>query len=173
MNNLNDLVNEFEKMDNPDARYQRALISKYNPTLFMWVFKKDLLGSLAKWAIKQSPYLYPQNLITVLDKFADHIEPYFTKENSTVGMRKFKVLELEDFIEANLKTIPEYLDWNERINGRDGVGVVTRFDDDFEKDLDDDFIDLGALVRNVAHDIYDTGSPFEETSDLKTSSTDR
>jgi len=165
MNNLNDLVNEFEKMDNPDARYQRALISKYNPTLFMWVFKKDLLGSLAKWAIKQSPYLYPQNLITVLDKFADHIEPYFTKENSTVGMRKFKVLELEDFIEANLKTIPEYLDWNERINGRDGVGVVTRFDDDF--------IDLGALVRNVAHDIYDTGSPFEETSDLKTGSTDR
>jgi len=26
---------------------------------------------------------------------------------------------------------------------------------------DDDFIDLVALVRNIAHDIYDTGSPFE------------
>lgn len=162
MSDLNDIAREFLKKETLESRYERALVSKYNPNYFMWVFKKDLIGSLAKWAIKQSPYLYPQKLLIVLDKFADHIEPYFTKENSTFGMKKFTILELEDFIEANLKTIPEYLDWNERVNGRDGVGIVTKYDDDFEKDPDDDFIDLGALVRNVAHDIYDTGSPFEK-----------
>lgn len=160
MDNLNDIIDSFNELNGQDERYKTALRSKYNPELYMYVFKKDLLGSLAKWAIKQSPYLYPKDILIVLDKFDDHIDPYFTKENA--GMCKFKLLELRDFIEANLKTIPEYLAWNERINGRAGHGVVCILDDDFEKDPDDDFIDLDALVRNISHDIYNSTEPFKE-----------
>ena len=55
---------------------------------------------------------------------------------------KLNSLITEDVFES----IPEIEELNHRKNGRDGMGFSSRFD---TPEPDDDFIDLGALARNV------------------------
>lgn len=148
------IIKEFESENTKEKRYKRAIKSRYNPDKEFWVTANDIIGSFAKWAIKQSPYLYPDKLITVIKKLSDHIEIYFAPENSTCGMRKFQILELEDFIEGNLKTIPEFLEWNNRKNGIQGHAVITRYSSGKGYNPDNDFVDLDALYGNITHDIY-------------------
>ncbi len=152
---INEIKRFFGRKETREERHKTALESKYHPDKKFLVGKDDLIGALAKWGILQSPYLYPENLLIVLDKFNDHITPYFEKlPPEALGYLEFDVIELEDFIEGNLKTISEFLKWNERKNGRDGMGFSSRYDNPAEEDPDDDFIDLDALYRNMAHELY-------------------
>lgn len=145
---MDEIEKLFEQENTPERKRERALQSKYNPDVKFWVCRKNFIGSLAKWAVMQSPYSYPENLETVLLKFSDHIAPYF----DNLDMKLFSVFEVEEFVKGNLITIPEFLNWNERKNGREGMGFVSRFDG--ARNPDDDFIDLDALYRNISHDIY-------------------
>jgi hypothetical protein len=106
----------------------------------------DVLGEVAKWAIRQSPYPYPDNLVVVLEKLREKIAPDFTE---LVGWKSFATgREIEAYLEPILLGIPEFAEWNNRKNGRDGPGFVTRYDG--ARNPDDDFIDLHALMRNVS-----------------------
>lgn len=120
---------------------------------------RSVMGALASCATQQSPYPYPQNLEIVLGKFheliKDDVDQSFKKY-----IKKFDSWEeCHKYIADKLRTIPEFLDWNERKNGRQGYGFSGAGHDDSGKvvvvsktpDPDDDFIDLGALTRNITN----------------------
>lgn len=112
------------------------------------VSERQLLGSLAKWAVAQSPYHRPDNLEKVLDTLHeatknDFVESYVVTFNDTK--------QLVGFLNVQLKSIPELAAWNERKNGNQApYAFVSRYD---SPSPDDDFIDLDALIRNVANEI--------------------
>jgi len=114
-----------------------------------YVFLHELAGHIAMWAVRQSPYPVPENLETVLWKFQEIAGPDFTIAGEIKGgMRAFKTRrEITDYLAANLFLIPEFEAWNDRKNKREGIGIYTAFG---PRDPDDDFIDLYALVQNVA-----------------------
>ena len=110
-------------------------------------------------AVQQSPYPFPENLEVVLGKMHDliseDVDNTFKKHLKEFESKK----ECHDYIAKKLHSIPEFEEWNNRKNGREGHGftgvghndkgdVVTVSKD---PDPDDDFIDLDALTRNVAN----------------------
>lgn len=117
----------------------------------IFVMKSELLGTIAKYAVSQSPYHRPENLELVLDKLNEAISPVFDKADMGVGEFSDR-LSLEAFISRHLAKIPECVAWNERKNGNDApLHFTSRYD--VGGDPDDDFIDLEALERNVAVEI--------------------
>lgn len=118
---------------------------------------RSVMGALALCAVQQSPYPYPENLELVLGKFNDLIK---NEVNSSINqyIKKFDTWkEAHDWIASKLYIIPEFTTWNNRKNGRDGMGFSgAGYRDDgsvavVSKDPnpDDDFIDLDALTRNI------------------------
>ena len=123
----------------------------------MFVFsKRNILGEIANWAVRQSPYHRPDNLEIVLDKFNKIIA--LVPEYPTMSYEQIR--ELLD----ELKEIPEVMLWNERKNGRQGMGFSGAGHHDngdvtfYNAKADDDFIDLDALIRNVANSIIREGT---------------
>ena len=113
--------------------------------------KGTLLGTVAKYAISQSPYAYPENLEIVLSKFNSSIDEDFNK----APLRVFEwsnFEELVNYLSSHLGKIPEYVAWNDRKNGRESEFAFTSAYDS-DTNPDDDFIDLDALERNVASEI--------------------
>ena len=110
--------------------------------------KRSILGEIANWAVQQSPYHRPDNLEIVLDKFDAKI----------VEIEKFPKMTFKEIKEEleKLKSIPEFMLWNERKNGNKAeYKFVDRYSK--ENNPDDDFIDLDALIRNVANSIIREG----------------
>jgi hypothetical protein len=144
----------------------KHLISKYEEDRVLIFNEKDLLSSLAFWSVKQSPSGIPRNLEIVLDKYKDHIKPYFDKLNKEdLGFIEMDLKTLKKFIRGNLITIKEFQEWNlSELELKNGISIddegrgefcnqyITAFD---EPDIMYDFIDLDALVRNVSYTIYD------------------
>ena len=124
------------------------------------VSKRNILSEVAKWAVAQSPYHRPDNLEIVLDKLNEFIPEWKDK----MGYGKMSYGELKDFLGKHLKSIPEFNLWNERKNGRQGHGFTGAGHHDdgsvkfFNAKADDDFIDLDALIRNVANSIIREGT---------------
>lgn len=111
----------------------------------MIVSANQVAGTLAMWAIRQSPYPMPDNLGVVVERFTE----LFPADNigfHTVADEE----ELYGLIYSLGDQIPELLAWNDRKNGREGMGFVSRYD---KPSPDDDFIDLSALYSNVARSV--------------------
>lgn len=118
---------------------------------------RSVMGALASCAVQQSPYPYPENLELVLGKFNDLIKDE-VNESPRQYIKKFDTWkEAHDWIVVRLHQIPEFKAWNNRKNGRDGMGVTMAGHHDdgsvtFSKAMaDDDFIDLDALTRNITN----------------------
>lgn len=110
----------------------------------------DLLGTLAKWAIRQSPYHRPDGLEKVLDTVHSTSAEIF--KGGSLGYIEFNTVdELETFIRDQVVDIPELLAWNEPKNPSDAPFKFTsRYDTG--DDPDNDFIDLDALISNIVRD---------------------
>lgn len=110
----------------------------------------QLLGVIAKWGIRQSPYHRPDNLETVLDKVHQNVAETFVKAD--LGFVEFSdEEEVKQFAYKTLENIPEWVAWNDRKNGNDSpFGFTSRYD---RPDPDNDFIDLDAMVQNIAREI--------------------
>lgn len=129
----------------------------------------QITGSLAMWAVRQSPYDVP-------DKLAEAIEG-FSKALPLVRMappmQQFYEIQEEDTlyraISKAVHAVPAILAWNERKNGRDApFNFVSRVDP--PRDPDDDFIDLGALARNASLSVWREGErdkAFDEDFDRR------
>lgn len=117
----------------------------------IFISKSNLLGTFAKWAVRQSPYHRPDNLELVLDKFNDLIKEPFDKQ--PLGVGEFSDhMTLLAFLHRHLALIPEYVVWNDRKNGNDApMKFTSRYDKDGNPD--DDFIDLDALEHNVSYEL--------------------
>lgn len=112
----------------------------------IWTFVSDFTGSVAMWAVKQSPYPCPDNLELVVKKLNDLCAPEFDAH----GMRRFDSFqEVEDYLSPKLRSIPEYMAWNDSKNGDERPFNFTSHYDG-PGNPDDDFIDLDALERNAA-----------------------
>lgn len=114
------------------------------------VSKNNILSEVAKWAVYQSPYHRPNNLEIVLDKLNKRLEHWNV---GNLGFEKLSYKELKSLLDEWLKEIPEFLLWNERRNGNQSeYKFVSRCSAE-DKNPDDDFIDLDALIRNVANSV--------------------
>ena len=115
------------------------------------VGRKQLLGVLAMWAVRQSPYPCPDNLHVVLQKL-DVI--WKARTWGLLDFTQFRTLRhLENWLKEVLTRMPEFMAWNERKNGdQSSLNFISRHDG--RMDPDSDFIDLDALVRNVAMEVW-------------------
>lgn len=109
-----------------------------------WFMKSDFLGALAYCVVVQSPYDTP-DIAGALKSFDEYLGAKFTKSDRP---EKFTYTELQSFINEDVfESIPEIEKLNHRKNGNNNkYGFCSRYD---QPDPDDDFIDLGALARNV------------------------
>jgi hypothetical protein len=156
--------------DNDLKKYVEKYKSKFKEDKVLIFSEKDLMGQLANWSIKMSPNVIPNNLEKVLIDFQDHINPYFEK----LKPEEFKLMEmdlkkLKKFIHGNLITIKEFKEWNlsnyeKNLNknyndkDRNNYRIISKFD---KVDNYFDFIDLDALIRNIAWSIYEENEKFE------------
>ena len=149
----------------PDSDLKNLITHRYiDYSKMLLISKNDILGNVAKWSIRQSPFDIPPNLEIVLDKLNDHISIYFEKlEDSDLGFISMNFNELKNFINGNLITIKEFKNWNlSEMEKRIGIDIDDNRGDycnqivSIYSDVDPiyDFIDLDALIRNVCVDIY-------------------
>lgn len=130
-----------------------------------WVFAHELAGHVAMWAVRQSPYLVPENLEVVLRKFQeelDEVGDFDVAKEHKGGMRQFQSRrELRDLLEETLLTIPEVRAWNSpKIEDARAVEYMQT------PSPDHDFIDLDALVSNIVLGIF----PPEQADELSSAS---
>lgn len=107
---------------------------------------KHLAGVFAMNAVRQSPYLVPDNLAEAIVEFMagfDCTQPVLEWQNP---------LECSQAVIDSIMKSPLCLKWNERKNGRDGMGFCSRYE---QPDPDDDFIDLDALQMNICRAIFE------------------
>jgi len=106
-----------------------------------WFMRSNLLGAFAYWVVAQSPYDAP-DISLALTAFGEYVS-----ERVADGMpEKFTYDELSDFISDKVfESIPEIEALNHpRVSS--GPGYENRHQ---KMHPDYDFIDLGALARNV------------------------
>lgn len=126
------------------------------PKLFLTT-AKTVAGHLAMWAVRQSPYAYPDRLDKVvarlLRQLSEHAKraPRANSLMKGTGMFRTDRRSLEKLVMGALRPMREFQRWNERKSGsREPFNSFSRFDDPTSRDPDNEFIDLDALVRNVA-----------------------
>lgn len=102
----------------------------------------QVIGHFAMWAIRQSPYNIPENLETACEKLRYELEPTFIDEFIKVDW-----INIDTALRDAFKKIPEIEKWNKPKSQHGGNIFVTRHSN---INPDDDFIDLGALARNVS-----------------------
>lgn len=115
----------------------------------VWAFKKDFVGSLAKWLIRQSPYTVPDNLHKCLEDFDTAIGNYFSFD--TAGMCEIDLSTLTPVVSLLLESIPEIMLLNERKNGDTSHAFTSRRFNE-PPNPDNDFIDILAVAQNITCD---------------------
>lgn len=115
-------------------------------------FKNDFVGALAKWLVKQSPYVIPDNLDQCLLKFHERLNDLAAFD--VAGMSLFEPWPTIEKIEHILESIPEIMALNEPRNkdNKAEYVFVTRLSGPLP---DDDLIDIEALARNVVIDMLE------------------
>lgn len=120
-------------MGNTHERFNRVV----------WAFKKDFTANLAKCLVAQSPYTVPDNLEKILEEFHQQLPYTFDKnEMAEVGLAP-----MTGALYEVMENIPELMALNERKNGRDGMGISSRYSE--KPHPDDDFIDIMAVAQNI------------------------
>jgi hypothetical protein len=120
------------------------------------VMIKSLRGHVARWAVQQSPYeTGPEGLDKALAEVTKrfYASPLLERLAPPYHHTPFIQLQprrsvLHPWLEALLFDIPEVAAWNVRKNGREGAGFADAYSG--PGNPDDSFIDLYALVQNIA-----------------------
>lgn len=135
---MDDNITTNERFD----KLTNLSISTHYKDREFWFMRSDCLGAFAYWVVAQSPYDAP-DITPALEAFSGYVGGKIANDIPV----KFTYSELKDFINEDVfESIPEIEKLNHRKNGRDGMGFCSRYD---KPAPDDDFIDLGALARNV------------------------
>lgn len=116
----------------------------------MYVSTKEIVGTVAMWAVRQSPYIIPGNFVVALQR----LERSIREDAGELQMIDFESWSLfKAYLVSKLRAVPEYVAWNDRKNGnRAPLQFTSRYDG--PGDPDNDFIDLDALEINVANSIW-------------------
>jgi hypothetical protein len=127
-----------------------------------FIFTSDLLGYVAMWSTRQSPYLAPDGLTEVLSEFKKRADKRGFETCQDFVFVEATRENLLKILKEDLLTLPQVLAWNERKNGNKArFSFVSRYG---KPHPDNDFIDLDALTGNIirsclahATDTRDTG----------------
>jgi len=120
-------------------------VNTHTPKNKVFVTPKHLAGIFAMYAVRQSPYLVPDNL-------SDAIFEFMAGFDCTQTLLEWEhPLECCQTVKDSIMKSPLCVAWNNRKNGREGMGFTSRFD---QPHPDDDFIDLDALQMNICREIF-------------------
>ena len=109
----------------------------------------DIVGALAMWAIRQSPYPVPTKLEEACLALHRVLEAEWSKREPELGFIRLCGNEIESLLLECFKRCPDIEAWNEpRSRHTEKFVTRSRF---HQPAPDDDFIDLDALARNVSH----------------------
>lgn len=145
-------MSELEQaIKNLPKTYDR-LASDPEWTVKRWIFRHDITGAFAKWAIRQSPYGCPDNLEAVV-KFLDSSLRTAVKWELPPrddGMAQLSLCDINRILHEILyeKGVSYFDAWNVSKTGKHATYAF-----DGPRDPDTDFIDLDALLHNVCLDI--------------------
>jgi len=107
------------------------------------VSKNSVVGHLAMWAVRQSPYGYPKNLDKGLKEFRKNYTP--------PTYQRMKIKQLQTFIASAINKSPTIKSWNNPKKGTHKFVFTSRYN---SIKPDYDFIDLTALGRNTGHSVW-------------------
>lgn len=122
------------------------------PERIPFVLFSFLYGEIARWATRQSPYHAPEGMVEVLTQFQKNLVKRESENNPHEfpypGFIRADKKTLLHVLKVELLIIPQVQAWNERKNGNNSpFGFCSRYD---KPNPDDDFIDLDALIWNIA-----------------------
>lgn len=103
----------------------------------------SVIGHLAMWAVRQSPYGFPKNLDKGLKEFRKAYKP--------PEYQKMTIKQLQTFITEAISKSPIIVSWNNPKKGKHTMVFTSRYD---TIKPDYDFIDLTALGRNTGHSVW-------------------
>lgn len=119
-------------------------ISTHYREVAFCLMKSDFLGAFAYWATSQSPYDTP-DITDALDEFNKYISVFIFKEEQVIELTYDKLNTL--ISEAVFETLPRIEKLNHpKIDTGSTYMFVSRY---HTPKSDYDFIDLGALARNI------------------------
>lgn len=127
------------------------------------ITRSDILGELAGWAVRQSPYVTPDNMPEILTRYAAAIDSRLTERHQDFAAGWFYTEhELRSFLRAQFDVVPEMADWfkPKSYNGEQAFVVVSRYD---KPKADNDCIDEDALARNVANALWKEAKEHHES----------
>jgi len=107
------------------------------------VSEKMVIGHLAMWAVRQSPYGYPKNLKKGIEEFKEHYSP--------PDYQKMSIKQLQIFIAEAITKSPTITSWNNPKKGKHTMVFTSRYN---SIKPDYDFIDLIALGKNTGHSVW-------------------
>lgn len=116
-----------------------------------WLFVKDITSYLAKWAISQSPYPYPEKL----DVVVKYLHACLIRKADESHMINLSLCEINKLLYEILyeDKIEAFDAWNKSKNEGPEIKFASRYSD--KGNPDDDFIDLDALLHNVCLSLRD------------------
>lgn len=126
----------------------RDISEQYRNTEF-YLMKGELLGTFASWLIQQSPYDTP-NITKALKSYDNFLSIRFDTEDKVI---KFTYNELSKYISDDIfESITEIETFNhsKKDAGEGFIASSSRF---HKIKADYDFVDLGALARNIFYSI--------------------
>ena len=110
------------------------------------VSKERVVGYFAMWAVRQSPYRFPDTLTDGIQEFYDNLE--FDGND----YKKFTCATLEPIVCAAIHNSETVMSWNTSKNGDAPRHIfVSRYD---PPNPGQDIIDMHALARNITHGVW-------------------
>jgi len=126
----------------------RDIKEQYSDAEF-YLMKNDFLGTFANWLIRQSPYDTP-NITKAIEAYNKFLSKKFDKEEKVI---KFTFKKLNKYVSEDVfESIPEIEIFNHSKKDA-GQGFIASSSGFHYTKADYDFVDLGALSRNIFYSI--------------------
>jgi hypothetical protein len=127
------------------------------------VTSHDILGHMARWAVQQHPYHEPVGLFEVCKFIEDEAGKHFKDGVPSLPMWWCEDMwALNRWLHEMLDDHPTLTRWNTPRSGHTQQIVgSSRYDGPAPED---DFIDIDALLRNVARCVWDDAEEHERTA---------
>ena len=128
---------KFKKLTNLD-------ISNLHRNKKYWLMKSDFMSAFSYWLVSQSPYNAP-DITNALIAFEKYVDKKIVKDNKVIGLRYNQLKKLIN--EKVFENIQEIEIFN---HPKIDTGATIMFSSRYDQPKPDyDFVDLGALARNI------------------------
>lgn len=125
---------------------------------------KDVIGQMARCAVMQHPYNAPPRLENVTAGLKYHAQATFADGVDNHRMHWFTSRQdFEGWLRDALKPVEDIMQmWNTPRSGHtSGIAFVSRYDGPA---AEDDFIDIDALLRNVAMAVWNDSEECQKAA---------